>query len=262
LWLVATAALVLILPAVGLTFEIKQAGKLQVARDTRLFAFSTDSTIQEVLSQDFSAVHRSADAATGKILTVTVNVSQQSLRPGVSLNQLAPGDPQVADLIRAAGGNPPPLGDTGDQYDQVALARRMAAQDLMPHDTQAAKVINSMSQPAGGFSELGMFAPPLPVPCAAQKVARPGCPPVPDATSSPGDSHAVGDVQRYIERGKQGRGLFGSAPAREYDTVVVARASVTGVPEEMTLVAISHAGEDVDNAKKHIAEAIANSILN
>jgi hypothetical protein len=177
------------------------------------------------------------------------------------LGQLAPGDPQVADLIRAAGGNPPPLGDTGNQYDQTALARRMAAQDLMPHDTPAEKQINSMSQP-GSFSEFGMFGPSLPIPCSAQKVARPGCPPVPEATPSPTDSHEVGDVRRYLDRRKEGHSLFGHASDKDYDIVVVARASVTGVPEEMTLVAISHPGEDVNDAKKHIAEAIANSILN
>jgi len=36
---------------------------------------------------------------------------------------------------------------------------------------------------------------------------------------------------------------------------------VSGSPEEMTLVAISHPGEDIDDAKKQIAERIANSIL-
>ena len=47
----------------------------------------------------------------------------------------------------------------------------------------------------------------------------------------------------------------------DYDTVVVARASVSGTPEEMTLVAITHPGENVSEVKKHIAERIANSVL-
>jgi len=55
--------------------------------------------------------------------------------------------------------------------------------------------------------------------------------------------------------------LFGSGDDSDYDTVIVARASVSGAPEEMTLIAVSHPGEDVDDAKKHIAERIANSIL-
>jgi uncharacterized protein YggE len=54
---------------------------------------------------------------------------------------------------------------------------------------------------------------------------------------------------------------LGSGENNDYDTVVVARASVSGAPEEMTLVSVSHPGEDVDDAKKHIAERIANSIL-
>jgi len=137
----------LVLPLASSAFEIKQAGNLQVSHDAPLFAFSTDPTIQEVLSQDFSAASRSA-AGNRSTVTVSVNVTQQMLKPGVSLTQLAPGDPQVADLMKAAGANPPPLGDTGSQYDEAALARRMAAQNLMPNDTQSARMINSISNPA------------------------------------------------------------------------------------------------------------------
>ena len=75
-------------------------------------------------------------------------------------------------------------------------------------------------------------------------------------------TRSIGDVQQYVERGKQTQGLFGFADSNnDYDTVVVARASVSGASEEMTLVAITHPGEDVDDAKKQIAEQIANSIL-
>src|SRR5690242_21359159 len=45
----------LLLPVSSLAFEIRQAGKLQVSHDAQLFAFSTDPTIQEILSQDLSA---------------------------------------------------------------------------------------------------------------------------------------------------------------------------------------------------------------
>jgi hypothetical protein len=261
-WLLLLAASVqaLVLPAAGLAFELKQAGTLQVTHGVQLFAFSTDPTVQEVLSQDFSAAERSSGRDAARTVTVSVNVSQQMLKPGVSLNQLAPGDPQVADLIRAAGANPPPLGDTGDQYDQAALARHMAARDFMPHDTQASRMIDSMSQSAGS-SELGMFGPPIPLPCAALTVARPGCPPPPQASPNPTQSRSVGDVQQYVERRKHGQSLFGPPANNNYDTVVVARAAVSGAPEEMTLVAICHPGEDVNEAKKHMAEQIANSVL-
>jgi hypothetical protein len=243
-------------------FEIRQAGKLQVAHSAQLFAFSTDPMIQEVLSQDFRAASRSANTGNNPTITVSVNVTQQMLKPGVSLTQLAPGDPQVADLMRAAGANPPPLGDTGNQFDQVALARRMAARDYMPQDTLSARMINSTANPSGysgGFGE--GFGPPIPLPCAAQSVASPGCPPAPQTTPAATATRSVGDVQQYIERKTQSQSLFGSADSNDYDTVVIARASVSGAPEEMTLVAISHPGEDIGDVKKQIAERIANSIL-
>jgi hypothetical protein len=246
------------LPVSSLAFEIRQAGKLQVSHDAQLFAFSTDPTIQEILSQDLSAAMRGAHTGNRSTVTVSVNVTQQMLKPGVSLTQLAPGDPQVADLMRAAGANPPPLGDTGNQFDEAALARRMAAQDYMPQDTQSARLINSIRNP-GGYSE--GFGPPIPLPCAAQSVARPGCPPAPQTTPAATATQSVGDVQQYIARKRQSQSLFGSADNTDYDTVVIARASVSGAPEEMTLIAISHPGEDIDDVKKHIAERIANSIL-
>jgi hypothetical protein len=71
----------------------------------------------------------------------------------------------------------------------------------------------------------------------------------------------VGDIDQYLARRNQTKSFFGSRDNGDYDTVVVARASVSGASEEMTLVAISHPGEDVADAKKLIAERIANSIL-
>jgi hypothetical protein len=254
----SVAWLLIVAPISGYGFEIRQAGKLRVSHDAQLFAFSTDPTIQEVLGQDFSAASRNTVGHRGSTVTVSVNVTQQMLRPGVSLMQLAPGDPQVADLMRAAGANPPPLGDTGNQYDEAALARRMAARDYMPNDTQSARLINSISNPSG-YSE--GFGPPIPLPCAAQTVARPGCPPVPQASASSTPNRAVGDVEQYVQRKRHSQSFLSSGQDNDYDTIVVARASITGVSEEMTLVAISHPGEDINAAKKNIAERIANSIL-
>ena len=252
-------ATLLAVPAWSLAFEIKQAGKLQVAHDAQLFAFSTDPTIQQILSQDFSAASRSADKRSGPTVTVSVNVTQQMLSPGVSLSQLAPGDPQVADLITAAGVTAPPLGDTGSQFDEAALARRrMAMRALMPSDTQSERLINSASNPREYYEG---FGPPIPIPCSAQSVARPGCPPVPQTAPAATATRSIGDVQQYVERRKQAQSLFGSGDKNDYDTLVIARASVSGAPEEMTLVAVSHPNEDVNDAKKHIAEQIANSIL-
>jgi hypothetical protein len=254
----STVLILLVSPFLVFAFEIKQAGGLHVSHNTQLFAFSTDPTIQEILSQDFSAASRAADIGGPSTLTVSVNVTQQMLKPGVSLAQLAPGDPQVADLMRAAGANPPPLGDTGNQFDQAALARRMATRESMPNDNQSERLINSLAN-SGGYSE--GFGPPIPLPCAAMSVARPGCPPVPQASAAATPSRSIGDVQQYVERRRQEQSLFASRDNNDYDTVLIARASVSGAPEEMTLVAVSHPGEDINDAKRHIAEQIANSVL-
>lgn len=254
----SAVSLLMITPTSDFGFEIKQAGQLRVSRDTQLFAFSTDPIIQEVLSQDFNAASRNIVSHSGSTVTVSVNVTQQMLRPGVSLMQLAPGNPQVADLIRAAGATPPPLGDTGNQYDQAALARRLAARDYMPNDTESSRLINSIANPSGSSEG---FGPPIPLPCAAQTIARPGCPPVAQASPSSTSNRAVGDVDQYVQRKRHSPSLFSSGQDNDYDTIVVARASISGEAEEMTLVAISHPGEDINAAKKNVAERIANSIL-
>ena len=229
--------MLLALPFVSFAFEIKQAGRLHVSHDSHLFAFSTDPTIQEILSQDFSAASRSADTSRGTTVTVSVSVTQQMLKPGVSMTQLAPGDPQVADLMRAAGANPPPLGDTGSQNDEAALARRLAARESLPTDTQSERLINSLAN-SGGYSS--GFGPPIPLPCSAQSVPRPGCPSAPQTSPDASATRSIGDVQQYVERNRQAQSLFGSGDNNDYDTVVIARASVSGAPEEMTLVAVSH----------------------
>jgi hypothetical protein len=49
--------------------------------------------------------------------------------------------------------------------------------------------------------------------------------------------------------------------AGAYDTIIVARASLNGKPEELTVVAVVHPGEDERDAKKLVAEEIANAVL-
>src|ERR1700740_3386173 len=84
-FVVGSIAMILLVAAPSaFAFEIRQAGKLKVAPDARLFAFSTDPAIQEILSQDFGATSRSADASSVATVTVSVNVTQQMLRPGIS----------------------------------------------------------------------------------------------------------------------------------------------------------------------------------
>ncbi|HXZ88617.1 MAG TPA: hypothetical protein VEF07_08590 [Candidatus Binataceae bacterium] len=234
--------------------QIERSGKLTVPADAALVPFSTDPTVAEVLGQDFGAAHRGASAGTPSPLTVTVTVSQQQLKPGVSLNQLAPGDPQVADLIKAAGATPPPIGDTGDKSDEAAIARARAQRLMVPHDNPMQQLINQFEAPQG---ELGP-----PVPCDPQAPPGPGCAPVPQPTPRPRpDSPGyTGDTQQYMQQGTSVRRFFSHDDAA-YQTVIVARVTLSGAPDEMTVVGVTQPGEDVREAKKLVAENIANAVL-
>ncbi len=114
--------------------EVRTAGKLMVPRNASAVAVCTDPVVQNVLNEDLMAAQRGKTPQLARELTLTVTVSQRLLKPGVSLADVAPGDPAVADLLKAAGAEPLPLGDTGnepavDPYD--AAARRQAT---MPDD--------------------------------------------------------------------------------------------------------------------------------
>lgn len=46
-----------------------------------------------------------------------------------------------------------------------------------------------------------------------------------------------------------------------YDTAIVARATSSNGSDEMTVVAVTHPGEDLRKAKELVAEEIANALL-
>lgn len=113
------AAFVLLATAGPLwALEVKSAGTLKVPKKVQLFAVATDPTLQEVLNQDFQLAHRQDSKATDKdSVTITVSVNQALLMPGVTLADLGPGDPTVvAKLLKEAGEQPPPVGDTGSGH--------------------------------------------------------------------------------------------------------------------------------------------------
>jgi hypothetical protein len=66
-------------------------------------------------------------------------------------------------------------------------------------------------------------------------------------------------VQDYEQQGNPNP--FHKQDDQAYDTVVVARASLSGSADEMIVVAVIHPGDDVDDAKKLVGEEIANSVL-
>lgn len=236
----ALVALLMILftAATSSAVIVKKAGKLQVPPNAQLFAFSTDPTVQQVLAQDFRATRRSADPNATTAFTVTVTVTSNVLAPGVSLGQIAPGDPDVAKLLKEAGEKPPPIGDTGNKFDQGAIAQRLESAPQLPTDTAMGQLLNGMAAPSE--------APPLPQAAA------------PVSPDSPGFE---GDVKQYMEQGEGGGG-YARRPAKDvYNTVIVARATASGESSVMTVIAIVAPGEDLNMAKQLVAEEIANAIL-
>ena len=117
--------------AVAIASEVQTDGKISVPQTAPLFAVCTDPVVQQTLEQDFGGAHRGTDSGgTGLPVTVTVIVNEKLLKPGVVLGDLGPGDPWVlARLLRAAGEEPPPIGDTGDKhldpYGEAARKRLM-----------------------------------------------------------------------------------------------------------------------------------------
>jgi hypothetical protein len=134
--------------------EVQTDGKISVPQTAPVFAVCTDTVVQETLEQDFLDAHRSPDSGHGPPVTVTVTVNEKLLKPGVVLGDLGPGDPFViAKLMRAAGTDPPPIGDTGDKpldpYSEAARRGIMDPNDPMQglRNYQAFK--NAAQQPEG-----------------------------------------------------------------------------------------------------------------
>jgi hypothetical protein len=233
----------------ALAVEVKHAGKLQVPANVALVAFSTDPTIQQVLTQDIEAAKRNFTADSHAVLTLTVTVADQALRPGVSLGQLAPGDPDVGDLLKAVGVTPPPIGDTGTERDEAGIARRND-QSLLPSAGSPLQRSLGQLQAEGELMPRGTVGQPYSPNAAPSPRPRPGSP---DYT---------GDTQEYLQQGHmQMPGAAHHDDADAYDTIIVARASLNGKPEELTVVAVVHPGEDEREAKKLVAEEIANAVL-
>src|ERR1700719_1909059 len=110
--------------------EIKMAGKLNVPANVSVVAICTDPVVQNVLNEDLRAARPGQPSNPDNSVTLTVTVNQQMLAPGVSLNQMFPGDPSMVELLKEAGADPPPLADVGNQpvdpYAQEARRQALA----------------------------------------------------------------------------------------------------------------------------------------
>jgi hypothetical protein len=230
--------------------QVKKSGKLNLPEGASLMAFCTDPTVEAVLTQDFRTAQRAADANAKSVTTLTVSVTQQLLKPGVSMGQVAPGDPEVADLLKAAGATPPPLGDTGNEVDAAATARELGERRVPTTNSPLAQFLNQ-------FQAHGNLGPEGPVPCDPA-APQPGCV-EPTPRPKPGSPGFTGDAQDYLNRNDPMH--THKLDDKAFQTVVVARASLSGAPDELIVVAVVEPGEDVIEAKKLVAEEITNAVL-
>ena len=135
--------------------DIKMAGKLTAPANASVVAICTDPVVQNVLNEDLRAARHGQPSNPENSVTLTVTVNQQMLAPGVSLNQMFPGDPSMVELLKEAGAEPPPLGDSGDQpVDPFAQETRRQA--LSPDDpmTQQFKAYEASRQAMNGAGAL------------------------------------------------------------------------------------------------------------
>jgi hypothetical protein len=93
---------------------VKTLGKLDLPESAGVVAVCTDPLVQQVVNEDLRAARRNMGSDPSQMVTLTVTVNSQVLAPGASLNTMFPGDPSMVELLKAAGAQPPPLGDSGD----------------------------------------------------------------------------------------------------------------------------------------------------
>jgi hypothetical protein len=121
--------------------DVKMAGKLNVPANASVVAICTDPVVQNVLNEDLRAARHGVPSNPDNSVTLTVTVNQQMLAPGVSLNQMFPGDPSMIELLKEAGAEPPPLADAGNQpidpFAQEARRQALAPDDPMTEQFKA-----------------------------------------------------------------------------------------------------------------------------
>jgi len=115
--------------------DVKMAGKLNVPANASVVAICTDPVVQNVLNEDLRAGRHGEPSNPDNSVTLTVTVNQQMLAPGVSLNQMFPGDPSMVQLLEQAGAEPPPLADADNQQPVDPFAQEARRQALAPEDS-------------------------------------------------------------------------------------------------------------------------------
>ncbi|MGH7914018.1 MAG: hypothetical protein ACREPW_05135, partial [Candidatus Binataceae bacterium] len=222
---------------------VKVGGKLAVPPTAALGVIATDPVLQQILSQDFQVAGRMAGASATSELTVTVTLTHRALEPGMSLNDLAPGNGDAVALLKQSGVKPPPLpeqaapdqGGESDADDTTAAEGNSHAKS----DVNSYQQQDQMQQrpaPIGGPMPLPMTQWPVPPAVAQQRSA------VPSYMQPYQRTNPLDEVRREREA------------SAIYDTIFVARATAGSDSNELTVIAVAHPGFNAREARKLIAE--------
>ena len=145
----ASSIAIIVIAVTARAADVRTAGKLDLPAKAGVVAICTDPVVQNVLTDALRAARRSSAPDPSEMVTLTVTVNEQVLAPGVSLNQLFPGDPSMVELLKAAGAEPPPLGDTGnapsaDPYEIEARRRALNPQDPLTERFKSSQMMQQM----------------------------------------------------------------------------------------------------------------------
>jgi len=227
---------------------VKVGGKLPVPPTIPLGVIATDPVLQQVLSQDLQVAGRLASASATSELTLTATLTHRALEPGMSLSEVAPGNGDAVALLKQAGVKAPPLPEqaTQDQdKDQDSDPDAAEGNAHSKNDVNSYEQQGQMQQQSAPMSR-----PPLPMtqwpvpPAMAQQ--RSAIPPY---------------MQPYRRNGPLDEARHEREASAVYDTIFVVRVTAGSDGNELTVVAVAHPGFDSHEARKLIAEEIANSVL-
>lgn len=235
---------------------VKVGGELPVPPTIPLGVIATDPVLQQVLSQDFQVAGRLANASATSELTLTVTLTHRTLEPGMALNEVAPGNGDAVALLKQIGVKPAPLPEQVAQDDDQDKDQDSGDAD----DTNAAEGNSHAKNDVNSYQEQGQMErrptsmggaiPPLPMTAW----------PVPPATAQQRSA-----IPPYMQPYQRNSPLDEARREREasaiYDTIFVARVTAGTSSSELTVVAVAHPGFDAHEARKLIAEEIANSAL-
>ena len=234
---------------------VKVAGKLPVPPTIPLGVIATDPVLQQVLSQDFQVAGRLASASATSELTLTVTLTHRALEPGMSLNEVAPGNGDAVALLKQAGVKPPPLPEQAAQ-DQDQDKDQDGGSDA--DDTSAAEGNSHSKNDVNSYEQQGQMQQ------RPDAMSRPPLPltqwPVPPATAQQ-RSAIPPDMQPYQRNSPLDEARHEREASAVYDTIFVVRVTAGSDGSELTVVAVAHPGFDSHEARKLIAEEIANSVL-